>query len=109
MIPCLGWILFWKDRQILDFFKAWLTYPRTGYARPPEDPAPDQDLLADFLRIRAPERHNELLTLRTARALDENVTSFKARTVYLFLVAFMVAQLVQGRWSVAILMVRACQ
>ncbi len=97
------WILFWADRQILDFLKARFTYPRTGYARPPQNPEPDQDVLVDF--ILPDKRRRELLTLYSARPLDENVTSFRARTVFLFLAANMVAQWFPGRGSVALIMV----
>ena len=33
-------LLFWKDRAILDYCKARVTYPRTGYVRPPAEPVP---------------------------------------------------------------------
>ena len=32
----LGFLVLWKDREIIEFFKARLTYPRTGYVRPPK-------------------------------------------------------------------------
>jgi len=98
------WILLCADRPIIESFKARLTYPRTGYARPPDNPEPDQDILVDFLlpatRRRAP------LTLWTARAVDENVTSFKARTVYVLLAASVATELGKGgRWSTATILV----
>lgn len=96
-------ILFCKDLQILDYLKSRLTYSRTGYARPPKYPEPGQDILVDLLM--KVQRLDEPLSLRTARANDENVTSFKFKTAGLFLVAFMVAQAAPQRWSVAILMV----
>jgi hypothetical protein len=105
------WILFFilcvADRRVLDFFKSRLTYPRTGYARPPVNPAPDQDSLVDLWT--PDKRRLEILTLSTARPPDQNVSAFKARTVFTFLTAFIIAQvLVQagiGRWGIAILMI----
>jgi hypothetical protein len=99
------WVLFWADRPILDFFKARITYPRTGYARPPQNPAPDQDILVDsFL---PDKRRGEFLTLFTARAIDENVTAFKARTVFVLMAANVAVEWWNSRWSIAILMAAA--
>lgn len=98
-----GGLLLFKDRPILDFIKSRLTYSRTGYVRPPENPAPYQDVLVDFLT--PDQRSAELITLHTARANSENVTSFKARTLMPLFGAFMIAQALHERWSVAILMV----
>ena len=89
-------LLFWKDRVILDYFKARVTYPRTGYVSPPAEPEP---ALSD-----------KLITLGTAPPFDWNVTSFRMRTAFFF---FLMSRLVNftteilsvdGRWSVAIVM-----
>ena len=89
-------LLFWKDRVILDYCKARLTYPRTGYVRPPAEPEP---ALSD-----------KLITLGTAPPFDWNVTSFRMRTAFFF---FLMSRLVNftteilrvdGRWSVAMVM-----
>jgi hypothetical protein len=96
------WVLFLADRPILEFFKARLTYPRTGYARPPQNPEPDQDILVDYFL--PDKRREEFLTLFTARAIDENVTSFKARTVFVLFAANMAAEWWNGRWSIPVIM-----
>jgi hypothetical protein len=89
-------LLFTKDRAILDYCKARLTYPRTGYVSPPAEPEP---ALSD-----------KLITLGTAPPFDWNVTSFRMRTAFFF---FLMSRLVNftteilsvdGRWSVAIVM-----
>jgi hypothetical protein len=98
-----GNFLFFKDRPILDFIKSRLTYSRTGYARPPENPAPGQDVLIDLLT--PDQRWSDLVTLHTIRDNRENVTSFKARTVFPFMMASMVAAALREPWSVALLMV----
>ena len=84
-----------KDRAILDYFKARLTYPRTGYVRPPAEPAPDRD--------------GELVSLNTAPPVDWNVTTFRMRTAFIFFVASSIVEAPIGpianrRWSVAVLM-----
>jgi hypothetical protein len=89
----LAFFLLWcTDRVILDYFKARLTYPRTGYVRPPAEPVPDRLL--------------EVVTLRTAPPFDWNVTSFCRRTALVFFVsgAFVDCPLWAGRWSVPIVM-----
>ncbi len=60
-------LFWWKCRVILDFLKARLTYPRTGYVQPP----------ADF------HTHVSLtsLSLNAERPADENITYFMTRTV----------------------------
>jgi len=69
-------LLFWKGRAILDFLKARVTYPRTGYVQPPEElsetPAGRSDTLIT-------------LSLRPAPPPDENVTRFQSRTVMVIL------------------------
>jgi hypothetical protein len=102
---CGLWVLFWTDRQILEFLKARITYPRTGYARPPQNPEPDQDILADALLPN--KRRGQLLTLFSARAFDENVSSFKARTIFVLLAANVAAEQWNRRWSMAIIMTLA--
>lgn len=85
-------LLFWKDRAILDYCKARVTYPRTGYVRPPTDPVPD--------------RPWEVVTLGTVPPIDWNVTSFRTRAVFVFFVAgaFVDFPLLDWRWTVPILM-----
>jgi hypothetical protein len=71
-------ILFVWDRKILDRLKARLTYPRTGYVRPP-----------------APPRGS---------GKDENVTGFPWSTVWLFWVALTFVHFWDSQWMVPLLM-----
>jgi hypothetical protein len=65
-------LLWWKAPAILDYFKARLTYPRTGYVNPPAD---------------VPNGRWHMITLGLASPpTDSNVTSFQ-RTAYAFFVA----------------------
>ena len=98
--PWIGWSmvvvalaflpLWWKAPAILDYFKARLTYPRTGYVRPPAD-MPD----------------GRIITLGLASPpIDSNVTSFRLRTAWAFLVASVLvpADPSAARWTVPALM-----
>ena len=84
-------LLWWKAPTILDYFKARLTYPRTGYVNPPAD---------------MPDGRSAMIALGLASPpVDSNVTSFR-RTPSLF---FLVSILVPGdpwaaRWTVPALM-----
>jgi hypothetical protein len=72
-----GLLLLWKDRDIIEFLKAHLTYPRTGYVRPPmnSDDAP-------------PRTVGTLMSL-SAPVSDRNVTHFRNNTaIPLSLAAF---------------------
>jgi hypothetical protein len=83
-------VLFVRDRRILDWLKARLTYPRTGYVRPPGEREP----------------HDTLITLNDAARADENVTSFRIRGVWTFFLAMTLIDLFEGaRWSVAVMMI----
>ena len=63
-------LLYWKERGILDFLKSRLTYPRSGYVRPPED----------LSEIGLPNTLTAL-SLKPWPPSDENVTHFRTRTV----------------------------
>jgi hypothetical protein len=65
----LGLLLLWKDRGVVEFLKTRLTYPRTGYVRPPEDAEDDP-----------PQTIVTLMSVPAA-AVDKNVTHFRYRTV----------------------------
>jgi hypothetical protein len=84
-------ILFAKDRLLIGLLKARVTYPRTGYVRPPADPPPDHP--GPFQTLLAPRRY------------DDNVTPFRTRAVFLFFTAMAVARLFEGRWSVPAVMI----
>ena len=85
-------LLWWKAPAILDYFKARLTYPRTGYVRPPAD---------------MPDGRWHIITLGLASPpTDSNVTSFRLRTAYAFLLASILvpADPWAARWTVPALM-----
>ena len=65
----LGLAVLWKDRSIVDFLKARLTYPRTGYVRPPIN---SDDVTAQTFTSLMPPRRS---------ASDKNVTHFRNNTL----------------------------
>jgi len=73
----VGFLLYaLKGRDLLDFLKSRVTYPRTGYAQPPEEQGPSAELLTLSLEPPGPPP-------------KENVTSFGRRTgmaIFFFLV-----------------------
>ena len=80
-------VLLWKDREILDLLKRRLTYPRTGYVRPPIPPKSWDR----FIRLN--------------QSVDDNVSDFKWRTVIVIYAGRgLVLQYVRGKWSVALAM-----
>jgi hypothetical protein len=93
VLVAIGFILlFWKSREVLDFLKTRVTYPRTGYAQPPdESPTPDK-LVTLSLTPRSP--------------VDENVTYSKTWMVmaiwwfFIFLLDFDPV----GRWVTPVVM-----
>jgi hypothetical protein len=85
-------ILFIWDRRILGWFKARVTYPRTGYVHPPADPtAPPQD----FTCLTDPSLPHD----------NENVTWFRNRTVLAIFTGFNFFQLFPGPWAPSIIIV----
>lgn len=72
-------LFFIWDRRILGFFKARITYPRTGYVRPPADAGATQP--------------DPLVSLQRPVAVDENVTHFRLRTAFLFFLAMQMVEL----------------
>jgi hypothetical protein len=79
-------------RRILDSLKARITYPRTGYVRPP----------ADF-----PSKSNppdKILTLGTGHQVDENDSSFRNHTVLLFMVGSIFVIFLEARCSLPLVM-----
>jgi hypothetical protein len=69
VVTLVGYSAWLLHRYVLDFIKARVTYPRTGYAHPPSD-FPDRNH-PDY----------KILTLGTARPADENVSSFVSHTI----------------------------
>lgn len=86
-------VLFWKDRKILDAIKSRVTYPRTGYVKPPGDPTtiPENRLMSLGQEAAAPPP-------------DENVTFFRLRTVLVLWLASPFVGMSESRWSVPIAM-----
>ena len=83
-------LMFLRDRKVLDFFKARLTYPRTGYVRPPAEPW-GESAVQRLIVAKAPA--------------DENVSSFRVRTVLVFYVAMQLVWTFEGAsWTVPIFM-----
>jgi hypothetical protein len=88
--PLLFVVMSTMHRRILDFLKARITYPRTGYVRPPIDfPSKSNSL-------------DKILTLGTA--VDKNVSSFRSHTVYLFVYGALFVQFLPMRWSLPLVM-----
>jgi hypothetical protein len=83
-----------NHRRIVEFFKARITYPRTGYARPPKD---------------SPSAYywgGKILTLGlgTAHRIDENVSSFRNHTVWMFIYASCIMFNLPVRWILSLWM-----
>ena len=77
-IMAAGFLLYaWLGRRAIEELKSRLTYPRTGYAKPPEeiDGPPVQTLTS--------------LNLEPRRRMSENVTSFEKRTGMVIFFALM--------------------
>jgi hypothetical protein len=84
--------MFLMHRRVLDFLKARVTYPRTGYVRPPTDFPSKADSL------------DKILTLGMAHQVDENTSSFRGHTVYLFVIGFVCVQFLNARWAIPMVM-----
>jgi hypothetical protein len=79
-------------RRILDSLKARITYPRTGYVRPPADFPNKSDSL------------DKILTLGTAHQVNENISSFRGTVIWLASGYPLVALLNGARWSLPLVM-----
>jgi hypothetical protein len=90
MFALAAWYL---HRPILDFLKARITYPRTGYAHPP----------SDLLDKNSPEY--KILTLGTAQPSDDNVSSFAKRTIpWIWFWMFPMVFLRMTHWGLPVVM-----
>jgi len=69
LLGFLGLLLLWKDRDAIEFLKARLTYPRTGYVRPPVESGDE------------PPRTIGTLASLSAPVADKSVTHFRYNTV----------------------------
>jgi hypothetical protein len=84
-----------KERRILGWLKARVTWPRTGYVQPPEEAEPD---------IR---RSLITLSISPARAANENVTFFRQRlvmSIWWFWYFFLQPGPPRGRWLLPVMM-----
>lgn len=93
LLMAIGFALhLWKERDVLNFLKSRMTYPRTGYAQPPEE-APNQS--ASLIS----------LDIRPAPKTERNVTFFRARTVFfVFWVIYPLFNVNPLRWLPPIIM-----
>jgi hypothetical protein len=91
-LALLGYAIWFLHRRILHFLKVRITYPRTGYARPPSD-FPDKN-----------HPHHKILTLDTAKVSDDNVSSFVSHTIPLICSGWFFVSLIETRWSLPLVM-----
>jgi hypothetical protein len=85
-------LFYWKERAVLDYLKAHVTYPRTGYAQPPNEAPPPTTLVS--------------MSLTPGTPANENVTHFIRRTVMTFFWIFYVSfSKDPPRWLAPLLMV----
>jgi len=89
LVPLFVW-----DRKILTFFKSRVTYPRTGYVRPPGRPTEPPEVIQGL-------KLNTVLP-----AAGRNVSTFPMRLITLF-VSFgsPLVSLLGGRWSLPVAMI----
>lgn len=71
VVAILAWGLWLVHRPVLNFFKARITYPRTGYVHPP----------ADFPVRGRDNPELRILTPGTSRPADDNISSFAGATI----------------------------
>jgi hypothetical protein len=79
------------DRKILEWLKSKITYPRTGYVRPPADAGPTYEHKPITLFGNEPKRR------------DDNVTMFRSRTLIWMIQAANLGLIAHSRWSTAVL------
>jgi len=92
VVALLGYAMWFLHRRILSFLKARITYPRTGYVRPPID-FPSQN-----------HPHYKILTLGTANPADDNVSSFVSHTIPLICSGFFFVSFLEARWGLPLVM-----
>jgi hypothetical protein len=86
---CGFFVVYVNDRRIVDILKARVTYPRTGYVRPPAIPGSPSGGMAGTA---------------TPESRDRNVTLFRDSTVYMFFFAMVIVFWAHGRWGVPVAM-----
>ncbi len=86
-------VLFGWERNIVQYIKARLTYPRTGYVRPP-------------VPLGKALRSETIVTLGLGQQPppDENVTAFRERTVVILFLGGWAVHLVSSHWGPPLIM-----
>ena len=86
-------VLFGWERKIAQYIKARLTYPRTGYVRPP-------------VPLGEARRSETIVSLglRQQPPPDENVTAFRERTVFVLFVGGWAGHLISSPWGLPLMM-----
>ncbi len=88
VVVSLYFVILGKHRRILDLLKARITYPRTGYVRPPKDIPKTFD------------PNQEIVALGLIHRVDENTTWFRNHTFIIFFFgSFLMRHLPAGRWN----------
>ena len=77
------------DRSLIEFFKARMTYPRTGYVKPP--------MHAEELKLSEP-------IVSLARPPNENVTDFRRRTVAVLFAGWILLGAINHPWGLPVAM-----
>lgn len=77
------------DRNITEFFKARVTYPRTGYVQPP---------------MHAEELQRSEPVVSLAHLPNENVTDFRRRTVTVFFFGWILPGAINPPWGLPVAM-----
>jgi hypothetical protein len=94
-VGLLGWSIWLIHRPILNFLKARITCPRTGYVHPPVDfPVRGRD---------SPDL--KILTPGTSRPSDDNVSSFASHTIpWMCSGVFFMGFLYTTNWGIPVVM-----
>jgi hypothetical protein len=85
-------VILLMHRRILDYLKARITYPRTGYVCPPAD------LWNKSIFF------TTTLILGTEVEVDKNGSSFLRHTMNLFILGFVLVGFLRSRWLLALVM-----
>jgi hypothetical protein len=108
----IGWLivyglffpLMYRYPKVIDYLKTRITYPRAGYAQPPAELSPDQDFLHDMF---TGTKSLQLITLKNASFISENVTDFRVRALTLIFTAHtlgLIGYSYPVKWLIPILM-----
>ena len=89
VLVLLTFLVYGGDRTITEFFKARVTYPRTGYVQPP---------------MHAEELQRSELVVSLARPPNENVTDFRRRTVTVLFFGWILPGAINPPWGLPVAM-----